>query len=58
MPGSIARRQPRMKSAAVNADIIINARIETSAIGQSADKKDSLGSIEVLAYGTAVTYKK
>ncbi len=48
----------RMKESAQTADIILNLRIETSSIGRSADKKNSLGSIEVLAYGTAVKYKK
>jgi uncharacterized protein YbjQ (UPF0145 family) len=48
----------RMKESAPTADIILNLRIETSSIGRSADKKNSLGSIEVLAYGTAVKYKK
>ena len=48
----------RMKSEMPDADIIMNMRIETSVIGRSADRKNSLGSIEVLAYGTAVKYRK
>lgn len=49
----------RMKQQAVDADIILNLRIETSAIAQSANKrKESIGSIEVLAYATAITFKK
>jgi len=49
----------RMKEKALSADIILNMRIETSAVGQNANKrKDSIGSIEVLAYGTAITFKK
>ena len=46
----------RMKKAAKDADMIINIRIETSMIGQSANQKGSVGSIEVLAYGTAVKF--
>lgn len=54
-----ARREAilRMKQEARNADMIINMRFETSTIGQSANKKQSLGSIEVLAYGTALKFK-
>lgn len=49
----------RMKELARGADIILNMRIETSSISQSANKKkQNIGSIEVLAYGTAVTFKK
>lgn len=52
-----ARREAilRMKEMAKGVDIILNVRIETSSIGQSANKRKSLGSLEVLAYGTAVT---
>jgi len=46
----------RMKEQARTADIILNLRIETSVIGQTANRKNSVGSIEVLAYGTAVKY--
>ena len=55
-----ARREAvlRMKEGAANADAILNLRVQTSRIGQSANKKDSIGSIEVFAYGTAVTFKK
>jgi uncharacterized protein YbjQ (UPF0145 family) len=48
----------RLKESAPTADIIMNLRIETSSIGRSANEKNSIGSIEVLAYGTAVKYKK
>ncbi len=50
-----ARREAtlRMKEMAPDATIIINVRIETSRIGQSAHKK-GLGSVEALAYGTAI----
>ncbi|MGA1871596.1 MAG: YbjQ family protein [bacterium] len=56
-----ARREAilRMKEmAGSSADIILNLRIETSIIGNNADKKNSVGSIETIAYGTAITYKK
>jgi len=53
-----ARREAilRMKEAAKEhgADIIINMRIETSAIGASANRKKHIGSVEAIAYGTAL----
>ncbi len=48
----------RMKEKMPNADIIINTRIETSIIGATANQKNAVGSIEVLAFGTAITYIK
>lgn len=48
----------RMKSEMPDADIIVGSRIETSTIGSSANAKNSLGSIEVLAYGTAIKYAR
>ncbi len=56
-----ARREAiiRMKKAAGGkADIILNLRIETSAIGKNANREKAIGSVEALAYGTAVTYRK
>ena len=56
-----ARREAviRMKKqAGSRADIIINLRIETSAIGKNANRDKTIGSVEALAYGTAVTYQK
>ncbi len=55
-----ARREAvlRMKREALFSDMILNIRIETSAIGQSANRKKNIGSIEAFAYGTAVTYRK
>ena len=41
----------RMKGNAIGADIILNMRVETCQISR-------LGVVEVLAYGTAVYYKK
>ncbi len=39
-------------------DIIVNLRIETSSIGQTAGQKKGLGCIEVFAYATGIKYKK
>lgn len=53
-----ARREAilRMKeqAGAKGAKAVVNFRLETSAIGQSANRKKSIGSIEAIAYGTAV----
>lgn len=55
-----ARREAilRMKEEARThgANIIVNMRLETAAIGKNADRKKQLGSIEAVAYGTAVSY--
>jgi uncharacterized protein YbjQ (UPF0145 family) len=55
-----ARREAmlRMREAAGSADIVVNCRIETAAIGQSANRKNSVGSVEAIAYGTAIEYVK
>jgi len=55
-----ARREAilRMKDQAFGYDYILNLRIETSTIGNAANQKGSVGSVEVLAYGTAVKVKK
>jgi len=55
-----ARREAvlRMKEKATGASIIVNVRIETSAIGQTAERRNSIGSIEAIAYGTAITLRK
>lgn len=42
----------RMKKQYPEADMIINFRVETSSISKGA--KNSIGSVEVLAYGTAI----
>lgn len=53
-----ARREAilRMKEQArdMGAGMIINMRLETSTIGRSANKKKRVGSIEAIAYGTAI----
>jgi uncharacterized protein YbjQ (UPF0145 family) len=53
-----ARREAilRMKEMAPEATLIVNVRLETAVIGGSANKK-SVGSVEVLAYGTALTLR-
>ena len=52
-----ARREAilRMKAQAKGADIILNTRLETSSINQGA--KNTVICVEVLAYGTAITYE-
>jgi uncharacterized protein YbjQ (UPF0145 family) len=45
----------RMKEQCPGSDLIINLRIETSSISQGG--KDKLGSVEVLAYGTAIQFR-
>lgn len=53
-----ARREAviRMKRANQDADEIINLRLETSSISKG--QQNQIGSVEVLAYGTAVFYQK
>ena len=49
-----ARREAvlRLKESCLDADQIINLRLETSSISKG--KKNQIGSVEVLAYGTAI----
>ena len=51
-----ARREAilRMKEEAKGADIILNMRLETSSISKG--RKNAVGTVEALAYGTAITY--
>jgi Uncharacterized conserved protein len=53
-----ARREAilRMKESAGNADLVLNLRLETSNIGTKSGN-NKVGCVEVLAYGTAVTYR-
>jgi uncharacterized protein YbjQ (UPF0145 family) len=57
-----ARREAtlRMKEQALarGADLVVNLRLETSTIGNSANRKGRVGSVEAIAYGTAVTLTK
>ena len=54
-----ARREAvlRMKEMAGDATMIVNVRIETATIGRKAHKR-SVGCLEAIAYGTAITAKK
>jgi uncharacterized protein YbjQ (UPF0145 family) len=45
-----------MKASCPGATQIINVRLETSSLSKNT-RKGSIGSIEVFAYGTAITYK-
>ena len=51
-----ARREAvlRMKESCPDADMIINLRLETSSITKG--RKNQVGAVEVLAYGTAVNF--
>lgn len=55
-----ARREAmlRMKEMAGEADIILNMRLQTSNIGTSMRQKGGIACLEVIAYGTAITYRK
>jgi uncharacterized protein YbjQ (UPF0145 family) len=57
-----ARREAilRLKDAASRkgCDIVVNLRLETSTIGQSANNRNSVGCVEVLAYGTAISLRR
>jgi len=54
-----ARREAvlRMKEMAGDATVIVNVRIETAAIGKQSRRK-SIGCLEAVAYGTALTMEK
>lgn len=56
-----ARREAllRLKEQARGADEIVNLRIETTSISKGSMNRDqSVSTVEALAYGTAVTYRK
>ena len=55
-----ARREAllRMKEQAVSADVILNVRVETANVGGDRHSRNGLAAMEVVAYGTAVTYRK
>ena len=48
----------RMKESSPDADAYVNCRVETSAIAKTLSKSNAVGGVEVLAYATAVYYKK
>lgn len=45
----------RMKESCPDADLYLNCRLETSAI--SSGRKNTIGCVEIVAYGTAVKFK-
>jgi uncharacterized protein YbjQ (UPF0145 family) len=53
-----ARREAvlRMKESAIEkgGKIVVNVRIETASISKSSHRRQSVGSVEVVAYGTAI----
>lgn len=53
-----ARREAiiRMKQSAGKCDVIMNLKLETAAIGKTVNDGKRVGCVEVLAYGTAITY--
>ncbi len=57
-----ARREAllRMKEQAAlsNAFLVMNARVETSSISKNSKRRNSVGAVEVLAYGTAISLGK
>jgi uncharacterized protein YbjQ (UPF0145 family) len=46
----------RMKERCPDADLIVNFRVETSSVSKGRRKR-SIGSVEVIAYGTALWYE-
>ncbi|WP_172399684.1 YbjQ family protein [Geothermobacter hydrogeniphilus] len=57
-----ARREAilRMKAEAQQrgAGMILNLRLETATIGRNANRKNQVGSVEAIAYGTAIVFNK
>lgn len=51
-----ARREAllRMREEAGDAAAIVNVRVETSSIGNSANRRNAIGSVEAMAFGTAL----
>jgi uncharacterized protein YbjQ (UPF0145 family) len=47
----------RMKEMANGCDIILDMRIESSSVGKVSEVKSKTDGIEVIAYGTAITYR-
>lgn len=55
-----ARREAllRMQAAAAGSDVILNVRLETTAVGGSDTSRRGVVAVEVLAYGTALTLRR
>ena len=53
-----ARREAilRMKQQAAGADLYVNLKLETTSISKGGDEQ--MGTVEVIAYGTAIWYRK
>ena len=47
----------RMREKALNANCIVNTRIEMIILNESFGKKDSVPQCAIIAYGTAITYE-
>ena len=54
--GAILRMKE--KAAEMQASIVVNLRLETAAIGNSANRKGQVGRVEAIAYGTAIVFVK
>ncbi len=54
-----ARREAilRMREQAKGADMVVNVRVENSNLFVSSNKGITVGSVEVMAYGTAITFE-
>ncbi len=48
----------RMKESCPGADAYLNCRVESSAIAKTLSQKNTIGGVEVLAYATAIYYRK
>ena len=48
----------RMKESRPDADLFVNMRLETSILASTTPKGQYLGGMEVISYGTAISYRK
>ncbi len=48
----------REQAALKNAFVVMNARVETASISKNSKRRNSIGAVEVLAYGTAISLGK
>lgn len=55
-----ARREAmlRMREKAKNADIIVNARLESTMLNTCEDANNQIPQVAAIAYGTAITYER
>ena len=47
-----------MKQDAIGADMIVNVRLETASIGKGRLSKNDVACVDLVAYGTAIRFKK